>query len=109
MLHGLGLWSLISNTSMTTARTFTPMTILLTGFISTIYVITCVSINSMRFSSLSAIAAVSALTSANAAPRWLPSGPLNIAYPSGGECDAKVITAVKNGLNVVIWCVRFVG
>src|SRR5690242_20028770 len=37
------------------------------------------------------------------AGRWLPPGPLNIAYPSGGECDQKVITAVQNGLNVVIW------
>lgn len=35
--------------------------------------------------------------------RPLPPGPLNIAYPSGGECDAKVIDAVTSGLNVVIW------
>jgi len=33
----------------------------------------------------------------------LPSGPLIIGYPNEQECDEKVISAVKDGVNVVIW------
>jgi len=33
----------------------------------------------------------------------LPSGNIIVGYTNWGECDEKVITAVQNGVNVVIW------
>jgi hypothetical protein len=50
-----------------------------------------------------AAAAVAMAVQAAPTNRFLPSGPLNMGYAADTECDDKVTTAVKNGLNVVIW------
>jgi hypothetical protein len=44
------------------------------------------------------VAAVAAI-----GPFRLPDGPILAAYPSGNECDSKVVTGVQQGVNVVIW------
>jgi hypothetical protein len=52
---------------------------------------------------VAAIGGLAVLSSVHAASRYLPPGPLNIGYAADNECDAKVTTAVHNGLNGEPW------
>jgi hypothetical protein len=50
-----------------------------------------------------AIFSLAVAAAASASALGLPQGPILAAYPSGGECDSKVITGAEQGVNVVIW------
>ena len=57
----------------------------------------------MRFILLVLVGVAAGLDVRHASPRKLPAGNIVAAYANWGQCDEKMVTAARDGVNVVIW------